>query len=298
MTEIARGSTLGVPVIAAAVTATVIWGLTPAVTKFAVGEIDPVSAGFLRTVIAGPFCLAVALIVKLQMPPSLIGWSQLFGSALGCYIAFPVLFTFGQAETTTAHAALIIATMPIFTGLFAALVERRLPSKGWWIGSGLAFTGVLILIGSRFGYEEPGVTLRGDMLCLASAVCGSAGYIAGSRLTAVVGTWGATFWGLAFAGLLSTIVLIVVPTPTDWSTVSLFGFATIAYLAIFGSILGYVAWYWALARGGPMRIGPIQFLLPVIALAVAILGLGEALTLPLTISAFSIVGGIYLAQRS
>ena len=102
------------------------------------------------------------------MPSSLIGLSQLFGSALGCYIAFPVLFTFGQAETTTAHAALIIATMPIFTGLFAALVERRLPSKGWWIGSGLAFTGVLILIGSRFGYEEPGVTLRGDILCLAS----------------------------------------------------------------------------------------------------------------------------------
>ncbi len=64
--------------------------------------------------IAGPFCLAMALFAKLQLPPSASGWGQLIGSALGCYIAFPVLFTFGQADTTTFHAALIIATMPIF----------------------------------------------------------------------------------------------------------------------------------------------------------------------------------------
>jgi drug/metabolite transporter (DMT)-like permease len=128
--------------------------------------------------------------------------------------------------------------------------------------------------------------------------CGSTGYIAGSYLTAVIGTWGTTFWGLAFSGVLSTVVILVVPTPTDWSTVSTFGYATIAYLAIFGSILGYVAWYWALARGGAMRIGPIQFLLPVIALTVTVLGLGELLTVPLIISTVAIFGGIAVAQRS
>ena len=64
--------------------------------------------------IAGPFCLAMALFAKLQLPPSASGWGQLTGSALECYIAFPVLFTFGQPDTTKFHAALIIATMPIF----------------------------------------------------------------------------------------------------------------------------------------------------------------------------------------
>jgi drug/metabolite transporter (DMT)-like permease len=298
MTEVRSQPTLGLPVIAAALAATVIWGLTPAVTKLAVGEVDPVSAGFLRTVIVGPFCLVVALFAKLQLPPSASGWGQLIGSALGCYIAFPVLFTFGQVDTTTSHAALIIAMMPISIGFFAATAERRMPSRGWWMGSGMAFCGVPILVGSRFGYAEPGVTLRGDLLCLASAISGFAGYIAGNRLTAVISTWGTTFWGLAFSGVLSTVVILVVPTPTDWSTVSTFGYATIAYLAIFGSILGYVAWYWALARGGAVRIGPIQFLLPVIALTVAVLGLGELLTVPLIISTVAIVGGIAVAQRS
>ena len=64
------------------------------------------------------------------------------------------------------------------------------------------------------------------------------------------------------------------PDQTDWSTVSGFGYATLLYLAICGSILGYVTCYWALARGGAMRVASIQFLLPVITLAVAVFGLG------------------------
>jgi drug/metabolite transporter (DMT)-like permease len=170
MTEVRSQPILGLPIIAAALAATVIWGLTPAVTKPAVDDVDPVSAGFLRAVIAGPFCLVVALFAILQLLPSASGWEQLISLALGCYIAFPVLFTFGQADTTTSHAALIIAMMPIFIGFFAAIVERRMSSRGWWMGSGMAFCGVLILVGSRFGYAEPGVTFRGDLLCLVSAI--------------------------------------------------------------------------------------------------------------------------------
>lgn len=298
MSDVTRPTALGVPVIAAAITATVIWGLTPAMTKIAVAEVDALSVGFLRTVIAAPICLVVALLIRLKLPTSAGEWGLMLSSALGCYIAFPVLFTFGQAATTTAHAALIIAMMPIFTGLLAAIVERRRPSKGWWAGSSLAFAGVLVLVGSRFGYATPGVSLQGDLFCLGSAVCGSAGYIAGSRLTSTIGTWGTTFWGLAFSGVLSAAILLLAPSPTDWSAVSGIGLATIGYLAICGSILGYVTWYWALARGGAMRIGPIQFLLPVIALAVAVLGLGETLTIPLMISAVAIMCGIAVAQRS
>ena len=59
-----------------------------------------------------------------------------------------------------------------------------------------------------------------------------------------------------------------------------------------------MTWYWALARGGAMRVASIQFLLPVIALAVAVFGLAEVMTLPLALSACAIVGGIVIAQRA
>jgi len=46
MTDTTNQPTVGMPVITAALAATVIWGLTPAVMELAVGEVDPVSSGF------------------------------------------------------------------------------------------------------------------------------------------------------------------------------------------------------------------------------------------------------------
>ena len=45
------------PLPSTALTATVFWGLTPAMTKFVVAEVDPFTVGILRTVVAGPICL-------------------------------------------------------------------------------------------------------------------------------------------------------------------------------------------------------------------------------------------------
>ena len=98
-------------------------------TKFVVAEVDPFTVGILRTVVAGPICLVVALVIGLSLPKTASAWLLMGFSVLGCYIGFPVLFTLGQAETTTSHAALIIAIMPVLTGLFAAIAERRMPVR-------------------------------------------------------------------------------------------------------------------------------------------------------------------------
>ena len=148
-------------------------------TKFVVAEVDPFTVGILRTVVAGPICLVVALVIGLSLPKTASAWLLMGFPVSRCYIGFPVLFTLGQAETTTSHAALIIAIMPVLTGLFAAIAERRMPVRGWWIGSSTAFLGVAFLVGARFGFGGSGCSLDGDLLCLAAAICGSAGYIAG-----------------------------------------------------------------------------------------------------------------------
>ena len=78
--------------------------------------------------------------------------------------------------------------------------------------------------------------------------------------------------------------------PTAWGAV--------VFLAVVTSILGYVGWYWALARGGIERIAPLQFLLPVSGLALAALVLDERLTVPLAIGAVLVIGGVTIARRA
>ena len=71
----------------------------------------------------------------------------------------------------------------------------------------------------------------------------------------------------------------------------------VAYLAFAVSSLGYLLWYWALARGGIARIGTLQFLQPVASLVLAVVILGEAMTLPLAACAAVVLAGTIFAHR-
>jgi drug/metabolite transporter (DMT)-like permease len=73
--------------------------------------------------------------------------------------------------------------------------------------------------------------------------------------------------------------------------------AAVLFLAIVTSIIGYIGWYWALAKGGISRIATIQFFQPISGLILAAILLGEQLTLPLAASSAVILAGVYLAQR-
>ncbi len=61
-------------------------------------------------------------------------------SAACSFAVFPLLISLSLARTTTAHVALILAALPVFTGLIGALVERRRPGGAWWAGVAIALS--------------------------------------------------------------------------------------------------------------------------------------------------------------
>ena len=69
------------------------------------------------------------------------------------------------------------------------------------------------------------------------------------------------------------------------------------YLASITTILGYIGWYWALAKGGIARIATVQFFQPVSGLVLAALLLGERMTLPLLAASIVILVGVWIARR-
>lgn len=287
-----------VATLAAASFAVVAWGLTPAATKLAVGEIDPLTVGILRTVLAMAPGLPLALALRLPLPAGGRDWRLLAISAACGFVGFPLLFGIGVDLTTTAHAALIMAALPIFTGLFGAFVERRRPGRLWWRGAALALAGEVVLVGARFGFEEPGASIEGDFLTLASCIVAAAGYVAGSRLSPRIGTWSTTFWGLSLGGLVLLPLLVIRLDATDWDAVTVIGWNAAGYLALFSTVLAYVCWYWALARGGTARIGSVQFAQPVVALGAAVTAMGEVMTVPLAVATIAILAGIAIARRN
>ena len=273
----------------------VLWGATPVVTKFAAREIDPLLVGLYRALLGGLVGAPLAAMLRLkpprgrQLPPFLV-------SAFCGFIGFPVIFAFGQRLTSAMHGGLILAVLPIFTGLIAAAVERRALPGRWWLGSATAFAGEALLIAGRSQASQVGTSLLGDILVLLASLVASAGYVAGARLTqARYASLGTTLWGISAAALAALLLLPPaggLPLPAAGAE----AWAAIAFLAWFTSIVGYVGWYWALARGGIARMGAIQFLQPLSGLVLAFLLLGERPTLILGLATALILTGVLVVR--
>ena len=275
-----------------------LWSATPLATKLAVVAFDPVAVGILRTGLAGLIALPLALLARMAPPRSRRGRTYLTVSALGGYLVFPLLFSIGQARTSAGHGAMILALTPIFTGLIAAALDRAMPRRSWWVGGAVAFAGTALLIGETLGFGSSEADFGGDLLVLAGSLSAACGYVAGARAAREAGTWPVTLWGITLA---SALLLPALPFFLSGSDLRMFqpdAWAAVFYLAVVSSIVAYGAWYWALAKGDIATMGTIQFAQPLAGLGLAAWILGEALTMPLALSAGLILLGVAVAQRA
>ena len=69
------------------------------------------------------------------------------------------------------------------------------------------------------------------------------------------------------------------------------------YLALVPTVFGFTAWYVALEKLPANVLGPLQFIVPIGGVALAILLLGETLTGPMVVGGIIALGGVYLSTR-
>ncbi len=274
-----------------------IWGASPGATKLAVQELGGYDVALFRTFFAACLIAPFALIKRLPLPKTNGQWLTLGICSVVGFIVYTLLYSFGLEQTSTIHAALIVAAAPIFTGLIGFTVEKKWPRTIWWVGALIAFGGEIFLITSKSGASD-GATLWGDFLVLLAILCVSAGYVAGGRLSAAIGTWAATSWSIIIAGILITPFVIPAIISTEWQALSPTGWGALIYLVVFISILGYACWYWAIGQMGVGPIAPLQFGLPLVSIIIGITIFGEALTSEIIIACATILIGIAITQRA
>lgn len=286
---------------AVAILVMLVWGATPIMTRVALDDLEPLVVATLRTVVAG--LLAVPLLVQARVRlPSTRATRRLVGVAgLAGFVVFPVVYTVGQERTSGLHGVMILAALPIFTGLYASLVTRSRPRRAWLVGSVVALAGEAVLIGGRAAGGGSGgdASLAGDLIVLGAALIVSAGYVAGAMLPPRgVPSAAATYWGVALGALVLAPLGAALLATDGWPDASATAWGAVLFLAVVTSILGYIGWYWALDRGGIQRIATFQFLQPLSGFALAALVLGDSVTAPIAVGSALIVAGIALAQRA
>ena len=299
MGTIAQGPQSSVAVSLAGGGAILLWSGTAIANKIAVAYMDPMTAGVLRSMLAGLVAVGIVLALRLPRPGSSAQWGLLLVSGISSFAVWPMLMSLGLGHTTANHTVLIMATLPALTGLLGSGLERRLPGRGWWLGIGIAMAGTVYLMFSRSHgalLTEAGGT-AGDVIVFVGTLVCAVGYVAGGRLAPAIGTWSTTLWGLSAALVVLIPAFVFRMGLTDWGSVGTQGWGAIAYMTLLSSLAGYAAWFWALGHGGIARIGSWQFMQPVLSVVLAALVLGEAITLQLAAAAATILLGTALAQR-
>lgn len=220
--------------------------------------------------------------------------------ATGIFL-YNICFLAALERMPAGRSALFVALNPIVTALaMAFLFSEKLGLKKW-AGIVIAFIGAAIVI------------TRGDLMAAAAdishsigagelfmftGVCAWAAYTILGRhalkgLSPIAATTYASLWGLL---LLSIGALFQLPQ-LDRSHLSYQVLASIAYLGVFGTVIGFVWYYEGVKKIGPARTAVFNNLVPVFGISFSALLLGEPILASMVIGGLLVIAGVSLTNR-
>jgi drug/metabolite transporter (DMT)-like permease len=258
----------------------VVWASAFAGIRVGLRAYSPANVAILRFLIASSVLAIYAVIAHFRRPELRDIPGLILTAALG--IAFYNLaLNYGETQVTAGAASMLVASTPIWTALAARLwLHEKLTAIGW-CGVLVSFAGVALIASG----EGDGIRLSRKALIILAAAITSALYMILQKhylgryspleITAY-SIWFGTALMLPFGhGLMKTLQ----SAPAS-STLA------IVYLGIVPGALAYVAWAYVLSHGAAGRTSTLLYVIPIVAIGIAWIWLGEV---P---KAISLVGGV------
>ncbi len=273
----------------------VFWGGTFIAGRRLAMEVGPFSGAFLRFLVASIFLVAFTLRIerRLALPKPHLLFPLFLMGMTGIFL-YNVFFLKGLKLIEAGRASIIIANNPIFIAILSALIFRERLNLMKVTGILISVAGAITVItrgdfvsglGGGFGWGE--LFIFG---CVASWVTYS---LLGKSVMANLSPLAA----VTYSSVIGAVCLFppaVLEGLGEFGAYSLSAWASILYLGFFGTVLGFVWYYEGIKRIGPVRAGLFINFVPVSAVFLAFLILGEALTVSLLAGAILVSSGVYL----
>ena len=255
------------------VTLSVLWGGSFFFTKIAVGEIPPLTLALGRVALAAALLAALARATGVALPDR---WGPfILMGLINNVVPFSLIF-WAQTHIPSGLAAILNATTPLFTVLVAhfATADEKL-SAARLAGVATGFAGVVVMLGPDL-LRELGTNVAAQLACLAAAVSYAFAGIYGRRFRGEPALRVAAGQLIASSVLLAPVV-VVLDRPWTLAAPSANVLAALVGLAALSTALGYLLYFRILARAGATNVLLVTFLIPVSAILLGTLLLGEVL---------------------
>jgi drug/metabolite transporter (DMT)-like permease len=279
----------------------VLWGSTYLAIRFGVETLPPFLMAGTRHLTAG-LLLYGWLRLRGFPRPEPRHWKNaiLIGGLL--LLGGNGLVTWAELRVPSGLAALIVSSVPIWMAILEGLQSRRRPRAAVVAGLLLGIGGIaLLVVPGRFGGNGH-VDALGAAALLTAALCWSCGSLLARRAALPSSILTATAMQMIGGGTLLWIagLLFGEGARLNLSAVSAKSALSLAYLVVFGSLVGFSAYVWLLKVSTPARVSTYAYVNPIVAVLLGAALAGEPVTLRVMLSALVIIGAVALiiAARS
>jgi drug/metabolite transporter (DMT)-like permease len=211
--------------------------------------------------------------------------------------AFNLCFMYGLALIPASRASLIMALSPAVTLLGAALFLQEHLTRNKVIGIVIALVGVAVVLGhgNPLGVVSGSVGV-GELVMFGCPLAWAVNTLLAKRMLPDMAPIGSTIW----SALIGTAMLAVVAAFSGQLLavgVSWRAWAALVFVAIFGTAMALVLFYDGVRCIGAARTSVFINLVPVFAVALGVLLLGEPLEPSMLVGGALVFGGIFLLNR-
>jgi|SRR5688572_5826630 len=295
-----------------------IWGTNYSIVKAAFTEIDPQAFNALRMIFAslvfgvilvwvrrpratepdGPAPGRLASIFYTPAPITRQDWIGLLGLGIVGHFFYQFFFIGGLARTTVANSSLMLAFTPVLIALLSAVLGQDRVTPRHWVGAALSMAGIYVVVSARTNPHagSVGSTLAGDLMMFAAVCCWASYTLGARRLMTRHSPVGVT--GLSM--VIGTVLYVAAVSPhlltVDLSAISVRTWAALAYSSLFALCVAYTIWYVAVRQIGSARTSVYSNLVPIVAMATAVVFLGASLTATKVAGAAAVLMGVALTR--
>ena len=278
------------------ITLSFMWSLSFIFYRIGVPEFGSLAFASLRVVLAGLTMLIFVLVSKKNRQGIRENWKAL--TLVGMFsAAIPfILFAFSARSVNAGVLAVLNASVPMMSGFIASVFFKDRLSKKQILGLVIGVIGVVILMSENL-FGEQGATSGSGLLPMAYALLACVGYAAGANITRnyleKVSPVAITAGSLIIASVIM-LPVAVYEFPYGKS-ISLTAWIAVICIGVFSTAIALIFMNQLIKSIGPVRATSITLVIPIFAIILGYLLLGEALDTPAIIGSMVILFGTYLS---
>jgi len=276
-----------------AIVSSSVGGTAAAVTRYLVGNADPLTLAILRWGIGFCCVLPVALGLRVRWPPRQ-DWLGVIVLGLGFYGLFTILYNLAMGYTTAARASLALSTLPLQTMIVGAVLGMEPFTVRKFSGVLIAMLGVCAALATGLAAAPEGAW-RGELIMAAGVLCMAFYNVLSRPYIARSSALGFLALGMGSGALALLVVGLVTGRLVVLQGFGQAQWIAAFYLGIAGGALAFILWVMALQRASPTRVANTMTVNPIAAALLAQQLVGEPITLNLLVGLLAVFAGIWIA---